>query len=396
MINPSLGKSPQDSDEYDSNTPPGSNHSPGSSDKESPTNSIINTNQALRANKQTHRDTGAIIRQNSHNPDPLIRLVSERFLSGEYQYRHSSHLSSYEIRFDDLEIGDLLGGGSWGRVYKARYHETTVAVKILLKDEGKSSSSSRGNAESLLSMDNEDMITLENEVCLMAKLHHPHVVHLLGYTAYPAAIVQEYCSHGSLLSMLIDAKIEPSKAAELTWDRRVSIAIGTAKGMLYLHSQRPAPIIHRDLKAANVLITHDFTARVADFGLSKIMSEAARSSSLEALNPRWLAPEVLTGTPATPASDVYAFGVLLWELLTWNVPWGLVSTWSIVGAVGKGQRPRIPQSSMLPGPEGGNWPHLETYVELLQRCWAQNAEERPTFVEILGKFREIAPDIVDE
>ena len=84
-------------------------------------------------------------------------------------------------------------------------------------------------------------------------------------------------------------------------------ALDAAKGMLYLHAHSP-PIIHRDLKSANLLVDKHWRVKVCDFNLSKLMEENSVMSSMAATNPRWLAPEILAGSGASMASDVYAFG----------------------------------------------------------------------------------------
>lgn len=323
--------------------------------------------------------------------DPLLEYVSTHLTNASTRTQ-SSDLASWELCFEDLKMGRTLGEGSWGRVYKAQYRETDVAVKVLLNDDKMITAS---NAESLLSMTNSVMSRLNQEASIMANLHHPHVIHLLGLTTFPAAMVQEYCERGSLLDVLRSAKTDQSKADLLTWDRRIYIAAGVAKGMLYLHSLNP-PLVHRDLKSANILLTTDWCPKVADFGLSKIMSDTARSSSLTAMNPRWMAPELLTGGLSAPSADVFAFGVVLWELMTWELPWGMTNPWGIVGALERGERPAIPQAAELPGPGSGTWPQLGDYIDLIRCCWSQDVGERPNFQEVILKLRALASKAENE
>ena len=99
------------------------------------------------------------------------------------------------------------------------------------------------------------------------------------------------------------------------------MAFDSAKGLLFLHTRSP-PIIHRDFKSANVLVDAQWHAKVADFNMSRALEEQGVLSTLCVTNPRWLSPELLRGLQATLASDVYAMGVVLWELSTWKLPWG--------------------------------------------------------------------------
>lgn len=108
-------------------------------------------------------------------------------------------------------------------------------------------------------------------------------------------------------------------------------AVDAAEGMRHLHDREP-PIVHRDLKSPNLVIAADYTVKVCDFNLSKILDgDSARSSSLAAMNPRWLAPELFNGESATRACDVFSFGVVLWELIAWDVPWGNKNPWTVSG-----------------------------------------------------------------
>ena len=105
------------------------------------------------------------------------------------------------------------------------------------------------------------------------------------------------------------ARRTAERAAELDWPRRVGMAADCCRGMIYLHTHTP-PIMHRDLKSANLLVTASWVVKVSDFNLSKIMESSGRNSSIQAMNPRWLAPEVLQGGQASLAGDVFAFGVV--------------------------------------------------------------------------------------
>ena len=110
---------------------------------------------------------------------------------------------------------------------------------------------------------------------------------------------------------------------------------------------------------------------------------------------RWLAPEILNSGSATTASDVFSFGVVLWELMTWQLPWGSSNPWGIVSVVTSGGRLAIPEASELPGPDSGSWPQLKRYIELMERCWAQEAKSRPSFEEIMTELTSIDPEAAE-
>lgn len=106
-------------------------------------------------------------------------------------------------------------------------------------------------------------------------------------------------------------------------------------------------------------------------------------SSLAATNPRGLAPEILAGHAATFASDVYAFGIVLWEMLTWELPWPTSNPWQVVTVVTEGGRLAVPDRAALPGPDTQDWDGLDAYATSSAPCWAQNPNDRPTFSEVI-------------
>lgn len=131
----------------------------------------------------------------------------------------------------------------------------------------------------------------------------------------------EYCQQGSLYDILKKARSDLTVARRLTWDMRLRMVKNAANGMLHLHTRSP-PIIHRDLKSPNLLLTSEWVVKVADMGLGTLAEEAnvGITTSGSIRNPRWMAPEVINGESATTSSDVYSFGVIMWELLTWEAP----------------------------------------------------------------------------
>jgi hypothetical protein len=222
--------------------------------------------------------------------DPLMEYINSTLTnrtSGSGGSR--GPLAAWQLNFADITIDRPIGEGSWGRVYKGIWNQTEIACKILL--DANTGAEANVTQSALMAPNNPVMARLEQEASIMTTLHHPNIVQFLGVTVFPAALVTEFCSRGSLTSVLMAANTNPELAAQLTWPRRISLAADCVRGMLYLHTRTP-PIVHRDLKSANLLVTSSWTCKVSDFNLSKIMEDSTRSTSLQAMNPRWLAPEV--------------------------------------------------------------------------------------------------------
>jgi serine/threonine protein kinase len=201
-------------------------------------------------------------------------------------------------------------------VYAASWQQTEVSVKEF--------------PAAAAGLPAAELAAVQREMELLARANHPNVLRFLGYCRDPLCVVTERCARGSLFDVLARGRQSADAAAELTWPRRLGLALDAARGMLHLHSSHP-PILHRDLKSANLLVAADWSARVGDLGLSKLAegveaaaaaAAAASRASRVANNPRWKAPEVLEDSRAcSPAGDVFAFGVVLWEVLTWQEPW---------------------------------------------------------------------------
>jgi serine/threonine protein kinase len=299
--------------------------------------------------------------------------------------KFSDDASRWQIDYSDLTLARVVGEGAFGKVYLGRWHETDVAIKLL------SSLSALGlpsAGEVSTNEVREAIKTLEREVALMVNMRHPNVILFMGLCPEPPCVVTEYCSRGSLYDLLRSARDDPVLAQQLNWPRRLGLAMDSAKGMLYLHSHKP-PIIHRDLKSPNLLVDGQWRAKVTDFNLSRLSEAPSVASSVNANNPRWQAPEVIHSRDFSTNGDVYAFGLILWELATWELPFEQMTQFQIMLSVGeKGGRPEIPEPSS-PSLRGGDFPGYADYVSLMKACWAQNPKDRPGFDQIIAMLRKI-------
>lgn len=213
------------------------------------------------------------------------------------------------------------------------------------------------------------------EVAIMKHLRHPNIVLLMGAVTQPPnlSIVTEYLSRGSLYRLLH----RPGAKEVLDERRRLSMAYDVAKGMNYLHKRNP-PIVHRDLKSPNLLVDKKYTVKVCDFGLSRLKANTFLSSKSAAGTPEWMAPEVLRDEPSNEKSDIYSFGVIMWEIATLQQPWGNLNPAQVVAAVGfKHKRLEIPRNLN---------PQIAAIIEA---CWANEPWKRPSFASIMDSLRSL-------
>ncbi|KAK9918746.1 hypothetical protein WJX75_006516 [Coccomyxa subellipsoidea] len=265
--------------------------------------------------------------------------------------------AEWEIEASEIELGPRIGIGSYGEVFRGSWRHTDVAVKRFLEQD----------------LSPQLMAEFRAEVALMQRLKHPNVVLFMGACTQPPnlSIVTSFMPRGSLFRIL-------HRTPNFVLDdrRRINIALDVARGMNYLHSCRP-PIVHRDLKSPNLLVDKDYTTKVCDFGLSRVRRSTWLSSKSQAGTPEWTAPEVLRSQSYNEKSDVYSYGVVLWELFTGQVPWHDMSAMQVVGAVGWGNmRLELPES-MHP-----------TIASLIKRTWSEPAE-RPNFGDIIDILKPL-------
>ncbi|KAL6772398.1 hypothetical protein ACKKBG_A30080 [Auxenochlorella protothecoides x Auxenochlorella symbiontica] len=295
------------------------------------------------------------------------------------------------LDFRDLVLSRVIGEGAFGKVYLGRWQETDVAIKVLTSLQAfgiGAAGATVAGPDGEVRLDPEVLRTLEREVGIMVAIRHPNIILFMGVCLDPACIVTEFCARGSLYDLLKVAAANPDASARvLDWGKRLNMALDAAKGMLHLHSHR-GPIIHRDLKSPNLLVDKHWRVKVTDFNLSRLSDTVSVASSMVANNPRWHAPEVIHSQSYSKASDVYAYGLILWELLTWQLPFAAQTPFQIILMVAeRGERPPIPDSPAEY--QGGDFEGSADYLALMQECWAQQPKERPTFEHIITRLRGI-------
>jgi hypothetical protein len=262
----------------------------------------------------------------------------------------------------DISLIKELGEGSYGEVWLASYCQTLVAVKI-------ASRARHANLTATLQQQ-VTLRNLRNEASLMATLNHPNICRYLGACLEPPLMVLEYCANKSLDALLADGLVNPETRKELTWERLLGMALDAANGMKFLHTRQPAAVAHRDLKSANLLVDAGWHCKVSDFGLSRAVDASKAASTVLVTNPRWLAPCVLSGLPGQLAADVWAFGTIMWECATWQLPFENLNPYQIIALVrehGTDSLQLPPPDQLEPGPFAapGNY---EAYHQLMRDC----------------------------
>ncbi|XP_047167225.1 cysteine-rich receptor-like protein kinase 44 [Vigna umbellata] len=203
------------------------------------------------------------------------------------------------VATEDFSDSNKLGEGGFGAVYKGRLpNEQMIAVKRL------SSGSSQGDTE------------FKNEVLLVAKLQHRNLVRLLGFCleGRERLLVYEFVPNKSLDYFIFD----PAKKALLDWAMRYRIIKGISRGLLYLHEDSLLRIIHRDLKASNILLDEEMNPKIADFGMARLvlLDQTHANTDRVVGTYGYMAPEYITQGQFSVKSDIFSFGVLLLEIVS--------------------------------------------------------------------------------
>ncbi|PNT73106.1 hypothetical protein BRADI_2g53283v3 [Brachypodium distachyon] len=224
--------------------------------------------------------------------------VAQKDSGGAPQLKGARFFSFDELKncTNNFSESHEIGSGGYGKVYKGMIADgTTVAIK-------RAEYGSKQGA-----------VEFKNEIELMSRVHHRNLVSLIGfcYEQGEQMLVYEYISNGTLRENL------QARGIYLDWKKRLRIALGSARGLAYLHELADPPIIHRDVKSTNILLDDSLKAKVADFGLSKLVADTEKG---HVSTQGYLDPEYYMTQQLSEKSDVYSFGVVMLELLSARLP----------------------------------------------------------------------------
>jgi serine/threonine protein kinase len=317
----------------------------------------------------------------------------------------------------EIILHRIIGEGTFGRVWSARLNSASVAVKEFVFAQAAIAGRSAQRGEIV-----EEII---GEAGMMAILRHPNVLQLFGcsLTAQAIWIVSELCSLGSLRHLLDDTQ------RKLPMDVRLKIALQVAEGMSYLHNQEPN-IIHRDLKSHNIMVHETFTektdgqwtiksselqrkesdasnhnlphgyensdrsqkmdseativAKIGDWGSARAALSGSRKTMTHGVGTAsWLAPEVIKHARCSQQSDVYSYGIILWELATREEVYeDLEGTQIIAQVANDNLRPPVPEGNPL--------------ADLMTKCWCERPEDRLSFKQIVKELNKILSDLEEQ
>uniref|UniRef100_A0A3B4GQN6 Receptor protein-tyrosine kinase n=1 Tax=Pundamilia nyererei TaxID=303518 RepID=A0A3B4GQN6_9CICH len=268
------------------------------------------------------------------------------------------------LKETELKRVKILGSGAFGTVYKGIWvpeGETVkipVAIKILNEATGP-----KANVEFM------------DEALIMASMEHPHLVRLLGVCLSPTIqLVTQLMPHGCLLDYVHEHKDNIGSQLLLNW------CVQIAKGMMYLEERR---LVHRDLAARNVLVKSPNHIKITDFGLARLLDVNEKEYNADGgkMPIKWMALECIHYRKFTHQSDVWSYGVTIWELMTFGgKPYDGISTRDIPDLLEKGER--LPQPPICT---------IDVYMVMV-KCWMIDADSRPKFKELAAEFTRMARD----
>ncbi|XP_027341730.1 probable receptor-like protein kinase At1g80640 isoform X2 [Abrus precatorius] len=233
----------------------------------------------------------------------------------------------------------------------------------------------------------------ENEVSWLSKMRHQNIIKLLGYCIHGESrfLVYELMENGSLETQLHG----PNRGSSLTWHLRLRIAIDVARALEYLHEHSNPPVVHRDLKSSNVLLDSDFNAKLSDFGLAMVSGVQHKNLKMSGTL-GYVAPEYISHGKLTDKSDVYAFGVVLLELLTGRKPMENMSSHQYQSLVSWAM-PQLTDRSKLPSildpviRDTMDLKHLYQVAAVAVLCVQAEPSYRPLITDVLHSLIPLVP-----
>lgn len=272
------------------------------------------------------------------------------------------------ISREEFEFSEVIGVGGFGKVFRGYYNNMEVAIKA---------ARNLGDTTAEVA---RDRVLQEGRLFWLLK--HENIISLHGICLEEPylCLIMEYARGGPLNRILGNGRrIRP--------DVLVDWAIQVARGMNYLHHGAPISLVHRDLKSANVLILQSIehkeddlqfkTLKITDFGLARESANTTRMSAAGTY--AWMAPEVIKNSTFSKASDVWSYGVMLWELLTGQTPYKGIDDLAIAYGVAVNKL-TLPIPTTCP----------QQWKDLMEACWSYDTHERPSFKHILKTLDDIA------
>ncbi|XP_022994981.1 U-box domain-containing protein 35-like isoform X3 [Cucurbita maxima] len=339
-----------------------------------------------RANVEALRREAKFVREGAET-EGIYRKEAETkaVQDAKEKGKHESALHGYLQQYQHFEWEDIvcaassfsedlrIGMGAHGAVYKCNLHHTTVAVKVLH------------------SRDDHKKTPFLQELEILSKIHHPHLLLLLGACPDKHCLVYEYMENGSLEDRLYRRGNTPA----IPWYERYRIAWEIASALVFLHSSKPKPIIHRDLKPANILLDRNLVSKIGDVGLSTVLnSDPLMSTAFKDGGPVgtlcYIDPEYQRTGLISRKSDVYAFGMVILQLLTAKPAVAL--THVVETAIEKRSLIKVLDI------EAGHWPIEETYELARLGLWCAELQrkDRPNLKEqvlpLLVRLRKVADE----
>ncbi|KAK6139206.1 hypothetical protein DH2020_027042 [Rehmannia glutinosa] len=289
---------------------------------------------------------------------------------------------------NDFDETRKIGQGGYGSVYYGVIGEKEVAIKKMRSNKSK---------EFLA------------ELKVLCKIHHINVVELLGYASGDdhLYLVYEYIPNGSLGDHLHDPLLKDGGLIELghqplSWTARTQVALDAARGIEYIHDHTKAQYVHRDIKTTNILLDEGLRAKVADFGLAKLVGRTNEDDLIATRlvgTPGYLPPESVKELQVTIKTDVFAFGVVLAELITGQralirdnqEPNRMKSLITVVNNMFKSEDPESALESIIDGNLKGNYPPDDVYkmAEIAEWCLSEEAIDRPQMREVVDALSRI-------
>eukprot|EP00854_Cymbomonas_tetramitiformis_P016167 gene16167-19182_t len=281
------------------------------------------------------------------------------------------------IPFSEIRMHETIGEGGFGIVSRASWQGNKVAYKKITVDNSNKKAAIR------------QVEALYKEAYVMSLLRNPNLCGIYGVVleAPHYGLLMPYYSGGALDDFLRD------KTVQMTQDMYVTMAMNLASALVYMHT-RAQPVVHGDLKSRNVLLATEWEEGsspqliLCDFGLSavKLDVQSTMHGSMTSMVTQkhgggtlnWQAPEQLEGTKPNQQTDVYAFGMLMYELVSREYPFERVPEAMVVMKLRAGERPSVPQGV------------LEPFAQLIMDCWAQEPKNRPDFNEVNRRLQNMA------